>query len=196
MGFNSGFKALIYIVHLFGYFHNCITMHGSMNVKFMYVGSSYSDLLPQTLHVFNKFQKKKKNIATAEYFYGLAWTTHLRPQEDSNINQKYLSLYEKYERIQRQNTFPCTRHPNSTLYHWLGGRYLFFKTVPYLCLIPHIFVYICICVNQHQMVHSYANNGVRGPGLENFQHEKHVNARHSENRWLNLNFFSKDIVEI
>jgi len=24
---------LIYIVHLFGYFHTCITMHGFMNVK-------------------------------------------------------------------------------------------------------------------------------------------------------------------
>jgi len=28
MGFNSGFKGLIYIVHLVGYFHSCITMHG------------------------------------------------------------------------------------------------------------------------------------------------------------------------
>jgi len=33
MGFNSGFKGLIYTVHLVGYFHSCITMHGFMNVK-------------------------------------------------------------------------------------------------------------------------------------------------------------------
>jgi hypothetical protein len=41
--------------------------------------------------------------------------------------------------------------------------------------------HICIYVNQHQMVNSYANNEVRGPALETFQQEKRVNARHSEN---------------
>ena len=66
---------------------------------------------------------KSENITMAQHFYGLAWTTHLRPQEDPNINQTYLSLCEQHERIQRLNTYPCTRHPNCTLCHWLGGRY-------------------------------------------------------------------------
>ena len=32
MGFNSGFKGLIYIVHVVGYFHSCTEMLGIMYV--------------------------------------------------------------------------------------------------------------------------------------------------------------------
>ena len=31
---------LIYIVHLVGYFHSCVTMHGFMNVKFIPISVS------------------------------------------------------------------------------------------------------------------------------------------------------------
>jgi hypothetical protein len=34
MGFNLAFKGLIYIVHLVGYFHSCVTMYGFMIVKY------------------------------------------------------------------------------------------------------------------------------------------------------------------
>jgi len=44
MGFNSGFKGLIYIVHLVGCFHSCITMHGFMNVKFVFNNCNYTQL--------------------------------------------------------------------------------------------------------------------------------------------------------
>jgi hypothetical protein len=36
VGFNSTFIGLIYIVHLVGYFHSFITMHGFMNVNRMF----------------------------------------------------------------------------------------------------------------------------------------------------------------
>ena len=66
MGFNSGFKGLIYIVHLVGYFHSCITMHGCMNVKYtrnicsiieMWEGGGGDFVLPQVLDSFYSYQK-------------------------------------------------------------------------------------------------------------------------------------------
>ena len=44
MEFNSGFKGLIYILHIVTYFHSCITVHGFMNVKFI-----VKDLVPLPL---------------------------------------------------------------------------------------------------------------------------------------------------
>jgi hypothetical protein len=73
---------------------------------------------------------------------------------------------------------------------------LVLQIVPYLCVTQHIFVYICICVNQHKMENSYANNEVRGRRLQTFQHERHMNARHSEDIWIKFELFSNDIVEI
>jgi hypothetical protein len=35
---------LIYIMHFVGYFHSCVTMHGSMNVKITNVSSTYRNL--------------------------------------------------------------------------------------------------------------------------------------------------------
>ena len=54
---------------------------------------------------------------------------------------------------------------------------------------------ICIYVDQHQMVNSYAKDEVRGPRLENFQYEKQVNARLWE-QMIEFELLSKDIVEI
>ena len=46
---------LIYIVHLVGYFHSCITMHGFMNVKFRRAIGRERNTTEDTVRIVYKF---------------------------------------------------------------------------------------------------------------------------------------------
>jgi len=45
MGFNSGFKGLVYIMHLVGYFVSCMKINGFMSVKQSKTVERFYDLL-------------------------------------------------------------------------------------------------------------------------------------------------------
>ena len=61
-------QGLIYIVHLVGYFHSCITMHGLMNVKFT------------TTHMFLCMSRQKH---VYDYNFNICSYKHLNVKENT-----------------------------------------------------------------------------------------------------------------